>query len=75
MRTRGGYGNLGFEDLLAALVTDHTLIVDQGILRRGKILSGPRALKNQLHLNNTHCLAEPAGCRFLRLHLVGFIRK
>ena len=75
MRTRGGYGNLGFEDLLAAMVADHTLRINKGIFRRGKILSGPGALKNQLHLNNTHCLAEPAGCRFLCLHLVGFLRE
>ena len=75
MRTRGGYGNLGFENLPAVMATDHTLGVDKGVLRRGKILSGPRALKNQLHLDNTHCLAAPAGCRFLRLQLVGLLRE
>lgn len=75
MRTRGVHGNLGFEDLLAAMVANHTLRINKGIFRRGKTLSGLRALKNQLHLKNTHCLAEPAGCRFLRLHLVGFLRE
>ena len=75
MRTRGVQGNLGFEDLLAAMIADHTLRINKGIFRRGKILAGLRALKNQLHLNNTHCLAEPAGCRFLCLRLVGFLRE